>query len=430
MARIIFIFALIVFLIACTPNATLAPLPTVTSSPKVIITPTSAATEVPSIANPISPENMDLLTKAGYLWDTKTGELKMENGYIALSYQNGKWVDTRTGAETDVEPKLVEVNGVGFDGKDIIVILTREVNGEKLMYNPTIDAWVPPLDVAASQRVIDRPDLPKSERGKWRDYEIVDLNNLPEMTWDDYHSGRLFYSEMLALKPWPENVRVPKLQYMRLSMGTNVWVLSEYPNLNFDEIDSASVRPILFENDGVQNLDAFRMKDPITGEWMIVKGQQYLYDGSSVVLHVFFGGKYANTNSLNGDHSIVQRSLVNPPELITQPIVNIKNDGSDYCGEGGLGEGYADQAMVCALLGYDDLELPRIVLPNKLQQMIAVFDTGVQLMTVATETYPVGDEIFKLQQLPMPQNSFFERHLDAYLLSEEDPLLDEYYPNP
>jgi hypothetical protein len=431
MPRINFLFVLIILLTACTPNATLAPLPTVTSSPKVIITPTSAATEVPSIANPISPKNMDLLTKAGYLWDTKTGELKMENGYIALSYQNGKWVDTRTGAKTDVEPKLVEVNGVGFDGKDIIVILTRDVNGEKLMYNPIIDAWVSPLDVLESQLLIDRNDvIPNYDISGT--YENVTLDELPTMTWDDFHSGRLFYSELLALKSWPANVRVPTLQYHRLSLGSNVWTLSEYPTADFEEnifghdVPANVNRPILWENDGVRNLDAYKMIDPITGKWIVVKGQQYLYNGKTTVLHVGFGDDLARPES--GEFGLVQMSLTNPSWKITEPIVNIGPDG--WCGPGGLGFA-VPQPSICALQGYDYLDLPRSVLPKALDQMIAEFDTGEQLTTVATETYPVGDEIFKLQQLLLPQFSAPSyRALQLYVLPESDPWFDTLYPDP
>jgi hypothetical protein len=384
--------------------------------------PTSAATEIPSIANPISPENMDLLTRAGYQWDEQTGELTMANGYVALTLIDGKWLDTRTGAETPPEAlRPVAVNGVDFQGKEIGAVLTREVNGETQIYLPTIDAWVTPLEVPASQNVIDRPDLPKADRLKLRDPKDIVIENIPVMTWDDFHSGRLFYSELLALKEWPENVRVPNLVYRQMTMITNVWTITEYSDIEEGMVPGEGQRPILAENDGVMNLDAFRMQDPITGTWTIMKGQQYLYNGKNIVLHMFFTDELADSKS--NEIGLVQLSLSNPSMRITEPIVNIRPE--DWCGRGGLGYEIA-QPGICALQGYDHLDLPRDVLPESLQKKIAEYDVIEGQLTIADftdETWPVGDEIARLQALPLPQNSFFQHQMEYYLLPEDSELL-------
>jgi hypothetical protein len=419
--RIDFLFVLIVFLTACTPYATIAPLPTVTSSPVASVAPTSKATEMPSIANPISQENMDLLTQAGYEWDSKAGDLKMKNGYIALNYKDGKWFDTRTDAETAEAPTLVKVDGVDFDGKDIVVIMTREINGETLMYQPLVDAWVPPLDVKGSRELIDRnPIVPTM--GEWGSYQNVTFDELPEISWDDFHSGRLFYSEQLALKKWPVNVRVPTLEYQRLSVITNAWSISEYPNYAVSGANNTQPGPllggphILYENDGVRNLDAFKMKDPITGNWLVVKGQQYLYDGHTVVLHLFFGDTF--TDPKTGGFDFVQRSLSNPPFKRSEPIVNMRP--GDYCLEGSMGS-QAAQPSICALLGYDNLDIPRSLLPDALEAMIASYDVSVPQEGAAKDVYPVGNEIYALQQLPLPQYSAENQWLGIYLRHPDDP---------
>ena len=82
---------------------------------------------------------------------------------------------------------------------------------------------------------------------------------------------------------------------------------------------------------------------------------------------------------------------------------------------GGLG-GLLPQHSICALQGYE-MDLARDMLPPKLQSMIAEFDIEGQLTSVPIESYPIGPEIYGLQQLLMPQNSQ-KRPLDYYLLPE------------
>jgi hypothetical protein len=427
MSRINFPFFLIILLTACTPNLTLTPASTVTSSPEVSITPTIAATETPSIANAISPENLNLLARAGYSWDEQTGSLNDIDGGIVLTLQNGKWLDIRTGEETSSKAlKFIETNGVDFKGQDV-VILMREINGETQMYLPTINAWVIPIDIAASQKAVSKNDFPKT-LANWKTEVKIDINDIPEITWDDFHSGRLFFSEVLAIPDLQENVRIPDLIYRRMSTITNTWSLSEYPNDNFDGVYFLNPglvdRPILAENDGVTNYDAFKMKDPITGKMTIVKGQRYLYEGKDVILHMLFVDDLADPNSDQAFY-IVQQSLTTPPQRITEPIVSLRPE--DWCGEGGLGFKTA-QPSICALQGYDNLDQPRDLLPKQLQSLMAQFDTEGQLTGIATETYPVGHEIFGLQQLPLAQNSSAQ-HDGIYYLEEDDPKLDELFPD-
>lgn len=120
MPRVNFLFALIILLTACTPNATPAPLPTVTLSPVVSIAPTIAATEIPSIANPISPESMTML---GFTWDSVAGTLLNVDGKVLLTLTGDSFVD-KTGLETLVKDvRVIPVNGVDDKGVHIGSVL-------------------------------------------------------------------------------------------------------------------------------------------------------------------------------------------------------------------------------------------------------------------------------------------------------------------
>jgi hypothetical protein len=370
------------------------------------------------VLNPIAPENMSTLLDAGYKWQNNS--LINRDGYIVLTLENNQLVDPRTGEVTAVsELQLNETTGVDFGGREIVTILTRNIDGETKFYNPVIDAWVTPIDVAGSQRTIDRPDLPPATFEKWRDPKEVVIENLPVITWDDFHSGRLFYSELLNLKPWPENVRDSNFAYRQLPVLSNVWTLTQYSDIQ-EGMLSEGQRPILAENDPVINLGGYRMESPTNGAPMIVKSQQYLIDGQTYVLHLFFTDELANPN--NPEIDLVQQSLSSPSMRITEPIVNIRPE--DWCGEGGLGYEVA-QPTVCTLQGYDYLAMPRTVLPTAVQNTIARYDVEGQLAEGdhTSETFPVGGEVALLQQLPLPQSSFDAHAMQYYLRSEDDPVL-------
>ena len=372
-----------------------------------------------SIDNPISSENMEALTLGGYVWDGEAGVLKSRDGGNVLSYQDGKWVDPTTEVTTELSAlSQIEVKALDFQGREVGAVLIREVNGERQIYLPSSDAWVVPIDVASAQQTIDRPDLPAAERGNHRSVESVVLTNLPEISFDDFKSGRLFYSELTSLKPWPANVRKPDLQYARISYITNVWGIIDSVNNDpgqpyLKPFTGSEGRPSLLENDGIKNLGAYNMKDPLTGKNMVVKAQQYYVNGYTVILHMGFGDAFGDANDINS--YLTKSSLNNPSERITFPLVNIRPNNQDWCGEGGLG-GLLPQHSICALQGYE-MDLARDMLPPKLQSMIAEFDIEGQLTSVPIESYPIGPEIYGLQQLLMPQNSQ-KRPLDYYLLPE------------
>lgn len=224
MFRINFLFVLILLLTACTPNVTIAPLPTTTSSPAAtevevalpISTEPAETVEINQIANPISPENMVALSMGGYNWDAEGGVLKSRDGNNVLSYQDGKWVDPVTGVTIELSAlSQVEVSAI-YKGHEVGAVLSREVNGEIQIYNPETGVWFVEIDVEGSRQVIDRPDLPLNERGRHSNPEVVVLANLPRITWDDFISGDLYYAELNNLRPPLENVRHPDLRYAKL----------------------------------------------------------------------------------------------------------------------------------------------------------------------------------------------------------------------
>lgn len=158
-------------------------------------------------------------------------------------------------------------------------------------------------------------------------------------------------------------------------------------------------------NSGIRNLSAYNMFSPITGENMVWETKQYdLADGNTLLLHMVFPDSLGDVNDANGN--FITRSSLNN-DKITFPLVNIKPD--DWCGRGGLGF-VTPQPSICALQGYGGLDSARSVLPIELQDMIAKYDIEEQPDGHPTENYPVGPEIYRLQELPLPQNSFFQLH--------------------
>lgn len=395
MARIIFIFALIVFLTACTPTATIALLPTVTSSPVPSITPTITDTEIPSIANPISPENMEIFTKAGFTFHDGTLFLYGINRILKIDGNN--WVD-ETGETFPFEAlKILNTNGVDFEGNDVI-ILTREIDGVKKFLLRSTETWAEPIDVAASQRIIDANPDTELRQDFWGDFRYIKHENIPEISREDIDNGRLFLSEQLALKAWPNNVRTPLLQYAKWNSGGN-WDLIEFPNIGGDSqvyLFGVTIdRPILWENDGVRNLDAFR----VVGEKTIILGRQYLYEGKTVVLHVPFTDQQADPTDPSGEFSNTQMALSNPTFRIVQPRVS--NDSN-----------------ITSLL------------PVELRNRMAELDALPSMLSSEAGQYLVGDEIYAMQQFIFEDKSLLSLAMQWYVRHESDPAFDELYPVP
>ena len=428
MPRINFLFVLILLLTACTPNATLAPFPTVTLSPIPSVTPTSTATEIPTFANPITPENMGVLTKAGYVWDSKLGALQTISREIVLTVKGDKWVDEK-GIENALDAlKIVQTNGIDYEGKPIVALLTLGQNEERTMLLPTNGQWVRPIDVAASRAIIDKKTiLPTFEN--WGTYEDVKLEDLSKITWEQFASGLLFYSEQLELAnyEWPADVRIPTLKYNRDSNG--YWRLSEYQNRGEVFVNTEygppkmDGRPIVFENDGVRNFGAYEMIDPITGNKVIIKTQVYLYkQDRPVLLHMFFGDAYVINDEKVWASNVTQKSLSRAPYVITEPIVSLNpgdyNGFKQYFPSGTTKEILPSQDTLANLLGYGGTPIPRSLLPQKLQDLIAKFEeepiTGLEV----NDNYSVGAEIYAMQQSVMIQSSFYDHAMGGYLNKE------------
>jgi hypothetical protein len=391
MSRINFLFILIIGLTACTPNTT--PSPVVTSSPTASIPSTSTATEILSIPNPIDPENMELLTMAGYIWDEQTGSLKNEDGNAILSFENGKWVD-ETGAESSVESlKINMTDGVNFDGEPIVAVLTRTVEDQTQLYNPEIEGWQVAIDVNAAQAVIagEGPSPTYDNHGTYKNFEFSEM--VP-ITWEEIENGRLFYSEQLALRDWPENVLEPKLQYVKWN-HPNYWGITQYPLLGnqFNAFETGPVvgDAVVWENDPIRNLAGYR----VDGENVVIHSLQYRYNGNSVILKVKHEGRFNDPNSF--DFVTVQQSISDPSWLVVEPSVH--NDSN-----------------ITPLL------------PIALQQRISELNGLPPMRTIEAGYFPVGDEIFAIQRF-VTENipTFTSRHLQLYLRSVNDPIFDKVY---
>jgi hypothetical protein len=346
MSRINFLFALIMGLTACTPNTVptpslvATPSPVVTSSPTASIPPTSTATEIPSIPNPIDPENMDVLTRAGYLWDEQAGSLKNKDGNTILSFEDGKWVDEK-GVESSKESlKINLTNGVYFDGKPIVAMLTRivEINGEMETqeYGPLSEEWFKPANIPAGQELMDRNSV-NNELGEmnWGDYKYITLDEIPEVSTEFAYSYKLWESRQLYLRPWPENV----IQSAPLCVKNNVrdgnfWRMTQMPYgvpaHYAGKRLAGSDRPVVRENNGINQSSSvvkFRDRD---GMWVVSQGIQYWQPGdNSVVLDVWHTKERADPDVLyeksgRSEFDVVQAASVDYPFLMLFPNCSIE----------------------------------------------------------------------------------------------------------
>lgn len=427
MSRINFLFVLIIGLTACTPNTT--PSPVVTSSPTASIPPTSTATEIPSIPNPIDPENMDVLTMAGYVWNAAYGTLE-RNGKTVLELSDGStWVD-EAGVESSVESlKINLTNGVDFEGKPIVALLTREVDGQREMYNFIVDDWQEPMDIEGSIEAISKNNIPKSLEN-WKVQVKIEFEGVHEASWEDFKSGRLFLSDLLNLEPLPENVNIQPLLISQEPLIQNVWTLGQFRAAHLDyygepgsgERPPNKSRPVLAENDAIRIVSAHKMRSPLTGEWLTVTGVRYQVNGQDLLLYSFTGGSTTVPTEEGGAYNLLEDVWSYPARRILLPILSAK--AGDACGLGPL---YASQP-VCDLVGYDGTPVPRELLPEDLKIMISAWDSDTLLTGFTLDTFAVdGNWVFSLQNSVLPAN--FVEHSGRYFLSEEDPRLDTTWPD-
>jgi|GEM_PF-3790288 len=330
------VLLLLFLLVSCSPAVTATPAPTETpvSTATVIPSPpTSTATEIPSIPNPIDPESMDLLTRAGYLWDEQTGSLNSKDGNTVLSFEDGKWVDRR-GVESSLESlKINPTNGVDYDGDPVVAMLTRTIENEEGIeelqtFGPLSKEWFVPADVLASQELMDREMLSKEisvhDIGK---FSYITLEEIPEVTAEFANSDKLLESVWLHLRPWPKNVREPELQCVKEDVIGNVWQLTQYPmettlghyTGNIYREREPGERPIVRENNGVnQHLAVFKFADPETGDWVVEQKIQYWQDGGlSTVLTARYTGEYTVPGT--GYFKMLQQVIRNPAFHLVEP---------------------------------------------------------------------------------------------------------------
>lgn len=414
MSRINFLFVLIIGLTACAPNTAPTPSPVVTSSPIASIPPTSTATEIPSIPNPIDPENMDLLTRAGYLWDEQTGSLKNKDGNTILIFEDGKWVD-ESGVESTVESLTINLtDGVDFDGNPIVVMLTRtvEIDGEMetQVYGPLSEEWFKPADILASQAMMDQ-NIPEVSLTNWGDFRKISFEDIPIVTQQFAESHKLLESQWLFLREWPENVREPKLQCVKRDVLGNIWVLTQYPlgvgshytgNIYYQR--EPGERPAVWSTDGIdQNLSVVRFQNS-AGEWVIEQGIQYYVKGQTVVLSVRHIGARANPS--DPEFTNTQQFLSNPEYQVVEPRCSLPNI--------------------------------RPLMPQTLRAKMAELDSNPEVLARDAGYYQIDFvTMAKLQGISFEGTgaewweqgySFEKRWLEAYLRDEADPLFDEQFP--
>jgi len=365
----------------------------------------STSEAVNLIVNPISPENMNSLIAGGYYWDTLSGSLKNVDGNTALTLRDGKWVDG-SGAESSLESfKLVETNGIDYQGRDML-ILTREIDGVKKIYLPTINTWEVPIDVMAGQRLIDINANTNPTDKKWGTFETTTFDAIPIINQEDIESSLLFYSRQLILREWPADVRVPTYQYVTGGGGYRPWMISEYPDFDgyFNTFTGGDIipggKPVVWEIDAIINLDVVKYLDRATQKWVINSGTQYYYQGRSLIINTDF--KDDRADPTKSEFISTQMAVGNPSWVVNSP-------------------------MLVNWLGIN----PKIaeLLPPEVRARIAELADNPEVGSEEVGTYLIGDEMIKFQEYTLLPRLSPKRIMQGYLMLESDPFFDTKYPD-
>jgi hypothetical protein len=358
------------------------------------------------------------VSKLGGGYKMDDGKL-MYNLSVAMEEGEGKKLQIRTaeGGVMEFAPEDLIVHNVAaadYNGNPIDAMLTMKAPagwrvpgwGEMGEFILIKGEWSLRLDVAKTR-------------------EITTWDEIPEITWDDFVSGRLFYNELLAIRDNPPGALMPILRAMRLQTITNVWNLTQYNAYGWDyEVglgnltNNGDPRKLSKSIDTVQKLGAVRVKDPNSGKWMTIKTQQYPYGDRMVLIHIFFGDDYSDPSK--PAFYRLQMSLDEGSDTLTEPIISLMPEKDGYwCGIGGLGEMLAPQPSICNVQGTNGVPEVRGLLPEKLQSLMSGYDQPEPLEAGISEVYVVGDWIFGLQGAVTGQFSN-ARHTPGYMFDYQD----------
>ena len=362
---------------------------------------TASTTEIINlVTNPFSPENMNILATGGYRWDAITGSLINADGNTALTLQDGKWFDG-SGVEISLESlKVIETNGVDFEGRPL-AILSFDVNGEKRVSLPSGESAAP-IDLTASRALVDENAMTNPTSESWGTYEGMTFDRMPIVTQASVDSGLLFLSRAMILRAWPTDVRVPVWRYVPGNTEAGKWKLTEYRdesgelgNYTGGSKQFPGEDPIVWKNDAMINSDVVRYLDESTGLWVINSGVQLYYEGDSLIFNVEYEGKDADPN--DPDFFNTQMAIGNPAWTLVTFFVN-------------------------------DSEVTKL-LPPDLQAKMQELEGKPMVDSDTSGTFLAGSELTKFQEYTLVPNSFRQRLMHWYLLDENHPLFDSKYPD-
>lgn len=344
------------------------------------------------IKSPFAEADMNTLNQAGYVWNGANGTLE-RNGQFVLGYDGRSWVD-EAGVESSIESlKINLTDGVDFEGKPIVAVLTRTVEDQTQLYNPEFEGWQVAIDVAAARSVTEVSDfVPTFDN--WGTYDTFKFDDLVKITLDDIESGRLFYSEQLALKEWAEGVQEPVLQYAKWN-SPNYWSITQYPHLGseYEAFVSGPVvgEPTVWSNDPIRTLAGYALE----GEDTVIHSMQYRFNGQTVILKVKYEGRYSDL--ADSEFSEVQQALSDPQWLIVEPSV------------------------------HDDTNITPL-LPVELQRRMEELSKLPPMKADEAGFFPVGDEIFAMQRFVTENRpTLTGRSLQIYLRDKNDRVFRGVY---
>jgi len=364
------------------------------------------------VESPYSEDEMKAISDASYTWDASTQTMEFKGEKVFWKNEENKWVVSEEDLGSDELPDVNYTNGIDSEGNPIVAMFTRTVQKEGLSelqaFGPLSKEWFVPADILASQELMDLNLANDLNEGNWGDFGHITFEDIPVVTQEFANSHKLFESQLLFLREWPENVRVPKLQCIKEDIFGNYWQLSQYPmgtapshymgNIYYES--QPGERPIVDTNNGVnQNLSAIRYFDEASGKWVIEQGIQYLVGGHTVVLSVRHTGARANPN--DPEFINTQQFLTNPAYLVVEP----RCSGAEV----------------------------RLLMPPELQDKMKELDSNSLVPSREAGYYPVGLEtMVRLQSLKFEGDesySFEKSMLEAYLREEADPIFEELFPD-
>ncbi len=296
MPRINFLFVLIILLTACTPNATLAPVPAVASSPVVIETPTiilptpTAALRVP----PFNSKDMEALIASGYKWDQEVG--KLINPF-------GKEIELPAEAAETVEVMVTTV--LDYEGRPFIALIKTEDGARKVSLPG--GEWEPIMDLSAGRALVDANALANElSFYNWGTYEFITLDAIPVVPRESVESGLLRASRAINARPIPPDAPTPDWTYLPINSQAGIWAFTQYRTNSLELENYAGPatfpgkKPIVWETDGMVPSDIVQYTD-VDGKIVINTGYQLNYNGDVLIYPAEFTDDYADPNAASGN---------------------------------------------------------------------------------------------------------------------------------